>query len=757
MSRSLERGLIKKAQSEISHAPTVRSWVQGLLLAIFLAAAGFYAVFEPASAAVTACSASVSPSSVVRNNVVGLTFSISNTDSVAYNWIKVTRPSANFTINSGTSGGWSISANSTDVTFSGSTVPAGGSISPTVNVTSADTTADSASWTVQVSDDGGVSSFTCVGSLGVSITNDPNSSVQQSEITISDITSSSVKISWTTTRAASSELKYGVTDSYGSTKSSSDLASSHSYTIDGLTANTTYSFNAKNTDSGNNTAEAAGTFTTAAPGLTGKTVTVTKTVSPTPTPTPIPDTTPPAVKVNTDFSAPFETAPNITGSAYDASGVSKIEYSLDNGKSWIRIHFDNVGDINIRFDIKPESLEEDNYKVKFRAYDTKSNIGYSKTFDLVIDRLPPKVGGAMFSVGPQIIFPEKSGVLSILQNIEHSIVFSAIGGPIKIELFLNGKKFGVSKDKQSGLWIGKVKFEKAGKYSLIVKAEDGAGKKSEKKIADVNVVAPGKILDSKTGKELENAKITVYLLHPKSNRWVIWDGKQYSQNNPTISDKNGQSGLYLPAGKYYISISKAGYVTSVSEFFSLENPAILSAAILLTPKQKINIGPVSLYLPDLFFRNNYFPLKIINAVSGQNNNSLIGKEAPDFSLKTVSDKNFNLIAKRGAPLILTFVSSWSPSSLEQILVDEKTKNSGLEQIYLVDIQESMSKISIFQKRGEYSLDFIVDSDGVLVEPYNVNFLPMHFVLDRKGVVRNVISGVLNKQELENYLKDVAQY
>ena len=461
------------------------------------------------------------------------------------------------------------------------------------------------------------------------------------------------------------------------------------------------------------------------------------------------------VKINTSFSAPYEQAPTIAGSVYDISGVNKIQYSIDNGKSWIPIRFDNVGDINIRFDIKPESLEEDNYKVKFRSFDTKSNIGYSKTFDLVIDRLPPKVGGAMFSIGPQIIFPDKSGALNILQNTKHSIVFSAIGGPIKMELLSKDKKFGVSKDRESGLWTGKIKFETPGAYSLMVKAEDGAGKKSEKKIAGINVVSLGRVLDIKTKEALDKARVTVYLLHPKSKRYVLWDGKQYSQNNPAVTNKPGQFSLYLPAGTYYITVSKGGYINATSEFFTLEKPTSISHEILLSQKQKISLGFISLYLPDFFFKENNIVLKFNNE-SGQNNNPLIGKEAPDFSLKTVSGKNFNLIAKRGTPLILTFVSSWSPSSLEQILVDEKTKNSGLGQIYLVDIQESMSKISIFQKRGEYSLDFIVDPDGFLVEPYNVNFLPMHFVLDRKGVVKKVINGVLNKEELETILLNIAQ-
>jgi len=86
------------------------------LLVIFIFFQGLF--FKNAEAAVTACGASVSPSSVVRNTTSDFTFSINNTDSVSYNWIKITRPSASvWTINSGSASGWSASANSDNVTF----------------------------------------------------------------------------------------------------------------------------------------------------------------------------------------------------------------------------------------------------------------------------------------------------------------------------------------------------------------------------------------------------------------------------------------------------------------------------------------------------------------------------------------------------------------------------------------------------------------------------------------------------------------
>lgn len=77
-------------------------------------------------------------------------------------------------------------------------------------------------------------------------------------------TQTTATITWTTSKAASSTVAYGLTTSYGSASSSANLVTSHSITLTGLTASSTYDFQIQSTDAGGNLATSSNlTFTTA--------------------------------------------------------------------------------------------------------------------------------------------------------------------------------------------------------------------------------------------------------------------------------------------------------------------------------------------------------------------------------------------------------------------------------------------------------------------------------------------------------------
>ena len=64
----------------------------------------------------------------------------------------------------------------------------------------------------------------------------------------------SATVTWTTDEPATSQVNYGTTTGYGSASSSAALVTSHSITLTGLTAETTYHFQIQSTDSLANTA-----------------------------------------------------------------------------------------------------------------------------------------------------------------------------------------------------------------------------------------------------------------------------------------------------------------------------------------------------------------------------------------------------------------------------------------------------------------------------------------------------------------------
>ena len=96
--------------------------------------------------------------------------------------------------------------------------------------------------------------------------------------TATNITGTSATITWTTNEAATSQVEYGLTTSYGSiTAIDQTLVTAHSVTITGLTPNTTYNWRVRSKDAAGNEAISANSTlkTAAAPDTTNPTVTLT--------------------------------------------------------------------------------------------------------------------------------------------------------------------------------------------------------------------------------------------------------------------------------------------------------------------------------------------------------------------------------------------------------------------------------------------------------------------------------------------------
>jgi hypothetical protein len=88
-----------------------------------------------------------------------------------------------------------------------------------------------------------------------------------SAVAASNITEVSATITWTTDKAANSQVEYGLSTSYGSqTSLDSPMVTSHSEIITGLLAGTVYNYHVKSGDTSGNLATSANfTFTTSAP------------------------------------------------------------------------------------------------------------------------------------------------------------------------------------------------------------------------------------------------------------------------------------------------------------------------------------------------------------------------------------------------------------------------------------------------------------------------------------------------------------
>lgn len=127
-----------------------------------------------------------------------------------------------------------------------------------------------------------------------------------------------------------------------------------------------------------------------------------------------------------------------------------------------------------------------------------------------------------------------------------------------------------------------------------------------------------------------------------------------------------------------------------------------------------------------------------------------GMEAPDISLRTVSDETKTFAAVKGEKLtVLVFWSTWSSKS-EKILLrmqqlHEKYKGQGLS-IVAINVNEqrissgTLTEIRSISEKLHIGFPLLVDHGLVAFHDYGVIAVPTMVVLDKDRIIKNELSG-----------------
>lgn len=717
---------------------------------------GLFFVTKPASAIEPCEVYSVSPDSVLVNTSSEFTFHFQNNSESAISWARVTRPNGNFTITGSNDYQWSVSASESTAVFTGGQVAGGGAHRISVLADTNGTPSASANWTLEVSEfSDGSSPATCTGNLATAITDTPpDTSFRFMSIGVTEITSSSVNINYEAYGTSYGVINYGESDSYGNTIDNGEYLGAHSTTISGLAANTTYHYKITISDSGGeNVVESSDyTFTTALPGETLPEIVVIAASSNSSTSVTT-DTALPVLTVSTDFSKPFKTSPAVRGKATDNVGVEKLYYSLDGGKNWLTVKITPGKTVNFNF--TPLQLEDGNYDFVLRAEDAAGNQARS-TATLVIDTLPPNVGGNNIFLGPQNVFPGLDGTITAVMGTTATIAVNSVGGPISIDFLVGDKAFPFHRVGETNIWKGEVKFESAGKSDLKVISLDGANNRTERIINQLNILPSGTI-SSSSGETIDNALVTVFTHTDSDDSWEVWDAGVYGQENP-VRASGGKYGFFLPKGQYYLKVEKDGYRSSTSEIFKAPESGVVNSDVTLVSRPTLNILGSSITLPsflDIGESTSSFPVSF----TGQNNvgakNPLVGTKIDNLNIQTTDGKVLTINDLKGTKTIITFLllNTWSPASQDQISILDRLGEKGFTSLPIF-LMESPATVKGFLRRGGYTINAGVDPTGELLKIFPVTSMPQHFFVDEQGIVREVVVGSKSQSELGKILEGI---
>ncbi len=607
------------------------------------------------------------------------------------------------------------------------------------------------------------------------------------KVAVTAVRSSSAKIEWKTNIPATSQIIFGNTaeDLTDGTLEATTLTTTHSVTVTDLAPKTKYFFRAVS----RNIAETAtssdvGSFQTpsleiqqlvdvahpnalpiGSPGTETAKITAGETVTAVPIlPTKGDAEVPEVIFFNFDQNPTRNTSPTIRGRATDRKGViATVAYSTDLGASWHPASIvTNIGTPDARFSALISNLKDGNYPILWRAKDNSGNIGLSESRTLVVDQLPPGTGANALFLGTQSIVPSGLGVISTIAGIASKIVTTAVGGVIDIKVIAEktiepgGEKtsstFDLSYFKTADLWYGDINIKKPGNYNLKIKATDGTGQSSVRTINPFSVATPGIIIDDRTHNPVQGAEVFVYQYSTEQNNFTLWPGEIYTQDNPQVTKTDGTYRFILPPGKYYLEIKRAGYQTLYTNITEFKSHSIFALSIPIKEKPYIKIGGRKLYIPTFpdfsgASRTTQITEPSITALAEVR--SLLNTPAPIFSLPSVKGEPIDLRYLRGKRTVLTVWSTWSPLAQAQVpLIDEAQRDLGEDANFiLIALQESEGSIDTYLRRGGYDLRAIVDSEGKFADKYPILTLPQHFFIDRKGIIRDIFVGFLDKEAL----------
>lgn len=137
----------------------------------------------------------------------------------------------------------------------------------------------------------------------------------------------------------------------------------------------------------------------------------------------------------------------------------------------------------------------------------------------------------------------------------------------------------------------------------------------------------------------------------------------------------------------------------------------------------------------------------------------VGRQAPDFTARTVDGKTVTLSAFKGQPVWLTFGASWcQPCRAENPDIQaafEKNRSAGLVVIQ-VYISEDASTVKDYTQRVGLTYSAIADPATEIASAYRVLGIPSHFFVDRSGALRTLRVGTVNQEAIDTALTEIGR-
>ena len=136
----------------------------------------------------------------------------------------------------------------------------------------------------------------------------------------------------------------------------------------------------------------------------------------------------------------------------------------------------------------------------------------------------------------------------------------------------------------------------------------------------------------------------------------------------------------------------------------------------------------------------------------------LGSDAIDFNCRDLKGQLWNLNTVKGKVVLLRFWADWCPYCRYEMPIIEKyyrkLNNEGFL-VLAVNIKQSAEVALAFTAQLDITFPVPLDRDGNIAKQYGVYAIPTNFLIDREGIIREILVGEVFREEtvLRDLLKD----
>ncbi len=135
----------------------------------------------------------------------------------------------------------------------------------------------------------------------------------------------------------------------------------------------------------------------------------------------------------------------------------------------------------------------------------------------------------------------------------------------------------------------------------------------------------------------------------------------------------------------------------------------------------------------------------------------IGEPAPALVLPGVGGGEIDLAALRGKPVWVNFMATWCPPCQDEIPLmtgfAERYASTGLT-VIAIDVREDETAVQAFAGGLGATFPFGLDGDGQAAATWDAVALPVHFWIDKDGIVRDGALGGIGPDVMVDGLKTI---